>query len=90
MYNVQSILLHKYKLFLIVNYNQVKYLAIPDKKFHINVPPLLIFNELILINHKQDMCLQSTKLMQVAVIKSKIAIFIIKVKLKVTRSLTLV
>ena len=31
------------------------------------------------------MCLQSTKLMQPAVIKSKIAIFIIKVKLKVTK-----
>ena len=48
MYNVQSILLHKhdkYKLFQIVNYNQVKYLANPDKKFHINVPLLLIFNE---------------------------------------------
>ena len=43
MYNVQSILLHKYKLFRIVNYNQVKYLANPDKKFHINVPLLLIF-----------------------------------------------
>ena len=45
MYNVQSILLHKYKLFQIVNYNQVKYLANPDKKFHVNVPLLLIFNE---------------------------------------------
>ena len=45
MYNVQSILLHKYKLFQIVNYNQVKNLANPDKKFHINVPLLLIFNE---------------------------------------------
>ena len=43
-----------------------------------------------MINHKQDMCLQSTKLMQAAVIKSKIVIFIIKVKLKVTRSFTLV
>ena len=39
MYNVESIL-----LFQIVNYNKVKCLINPDKKFNINVP-LLIFNE---------------------------------------------
>ena len=46
MYNVQFILLHKYmyKLFQIVNFNLVKYLTNPDKKFNIKVP-LLIFNE---------------------------------------------